>query len=264
MASESGVIVGGLSYPVLYKNSSSTLYIAAIGQASGGMAAFIAGKQSASGGLTISILAPLSGQSSGNRTLVEWGHLPASGNNQLYLYAIPSKWLSLHIESEPYPTVENATTLTMFGQSLPGGTGVFGQPNAYTKTMPLFLNGETTSRTVRNMNMWIGAESQKINSGVDITIANTQLGALSSTPLLIIGSGETPGATPVNHGMNLFLAKLPSEAVTIFLQGQGQTIDSGVPMSVVGSSPSNANVSMSIPQVVGVGVKASTLYTHGW
>jgi hypothetical protein len=241
------------------------MYIAAIGTADpSGISAFIAGKESASGGITMAILAPLSGTDSGNRTLFQWGHLPASGESPVYLYAIPSKWLSLHIESEPYPTVENATTLAMFGAQLPDGTGLFGQNDAYSKTMPLFLNGETTSRTVRNMNMWIGGGYTKINGGVDMSITNTQMGSISSTPLLIIGSGQTPGASPTNNSMNLFLARNPSEAVTLFLQGEGETINSGVPMSTYGSVSFDANVSMSIPQVVGVGVKASTLYTHGW
>lgn len=184
-----------------------------------------------------------------------------------------SKGLPLFVQVDEPTRVVDDLPLFVHGtdsSGVLGGIDLFlacesGVGNVATGVLPLSLLGAPTAEKSSNMNLWVeGGARGEVESSVELTVWNEQSGVEGGLPLFIEGSGVTEGTVPVSAGLPLYLSRLPTAAISLYLHGQGVEVASSVPLYTYGAGVASGGVDLSIPEAVGYETGVMRMFTHGF
>jgi hypothetical protein len=82
--------------------------------------------------------------------------------------------------------------------------------------------------------------------------------------MYVSGDGSTPGALGEQRSMNLYLARVPSNAMSLYIQGPGSPANQQTTLFARGAVIPTGTMPLSMPDVVGPVSLAGKLYTHGF
>jgi hypothetical protein len=130
------------------------------------------------------------------------------------------------------------------------------RPNA---ALVLFLETTTTESIRRGMNLTLSGQNWSASQGLELWLNNLQTGLTQGITLWIRGQEAQETAS-----LGWFLARNPSEAMTLYLQAPGEQQSQAVPLFVGGETGQNYSLELVVAQVTGASAKGSILYTHGF
>lgn len=169
--------------------------------------------------------------------------------------------------TEPY-TDSNSLQLVTHGSSA-DTSGVFKGLDLFiqgtsvvTANLNLFLSNYGPEDLSGSLNLFIPGQNYSINNSVPLFISNS--GTDKALTLFIKGSGITDGAYPFSSSMNLFIERNEANAISLFLQGEGEYISSGITLYSFGAYLASSGIDLVISDVVGISSGTLKLYTHGF
>ena len=130
---------------------------------------------------------------------------------------------------------EKAANLYIYGTTTYGDV----DPQSF---LPLYIQGPGTDDSIdptSAMNLFMEGKFFNDNSNVTLSILNSTSGVNDSTDLFIQGPAGTPGASPSNGSMPLYIERTPAHdgMVNLFMLGHENPISSGVNMFITGTLP---------------------------
>lgn len=114
------------------------------------------------------------------------------------------------------------------------------------------------------MNLFIQGGTYFENNTLPLYLSNNITGVEEGITLFIRGSGTTPGATPYNKFMNLFLNRNEGAAISLFMLGQGTEYGTGVNFFIEGKTEFASGISLVMPDVIGVSSSGVNLTVIGF
>lgn len=114
------------------------------------------------------------------------------------------------------------------------------------------------------MNLFIQGGYNLSNNTLPLYLSNNITGVEETCTLFIRGSGTTPGATPYNRFMNLYLERNEGAAINLFMLGEGTVFSTGVNMFVEGKAECVSGIPLVMPDVLGVSSSGLNLTVIGF
>lgn len=131
-----------------------------------------------------------------------------------------------------------------------------------TSDMDLYLEGPLYDTTIRSLNLYIGGTNYFEAGSMTLVLFNEMIA--NSATLFIKGSGVTPGGLPYNSNLNLFINRMPSDALNLYLRGPGDTITDDMTLVITGAYPVTNSLNLVIPNSTGFPTEELDLYIHGF
>jgi hypothetical protein len=209
---------------------------------------------------------------SGDLSLFLSGSSWASGSLDLYVDcdATASGSLNLAVLVDDPTGASGALPLFMHGST---DSGVFAACDLYVECgddgndasgiLPLFLSGPSSASATGALNLALEGAYPTAGNELPLYLAGPD-GAASGLALFLQGSGELDGGLPFDSYLNLVLWDWPSDSLPLFLQGQGETAESGLPLYLPGHATAASGLDLSLPQVLGESASGLSLYVCGY
>jgi hypothetical protein len=148
-------------------------------------------------------------------------------------------------------------------------TGVMGGIDLYllagsgypSGSLNLFLQGPSRETVSGLLPLWLEGAYNTAAGGIELYLASS--GASNSLTLFVKGSGVTAGAMPADGYLPLYIERLPTASLDLFLQGEGTALASGLTLFAAGNLPATGSLPLYLS---GVGASSSSLtfYTRGF
>src|SRR5687768_13367181 len=125
--------------------------------------------------------------------------------------------------------------LSLFGAGV-GVSGFFGAAPLFVsgegrnQTLPLFLQGAASAPIGSGLNLAVSGHVGGLSAATPLFLLNSQSGVTQALPLVITAPGSTSGGLAIGSGLNLFLRRAPSEAMSLYLRGPGEQLSDGIPL----------------------------------
>ncbi len=209
-----------------------------------------------------------------NHPLYINGYSQQTNNTTLFVNGTTNTGLSRSLNlytTTPSPSAYNgSTTLVVSGGdpgvgSHTGGIDLFlesAQGNTPSGRLNLFIQGPLYDSTIRNMNMYVSGANQFTAGSMSLVLYNEMFA--KSTTLFIKGSGNTAGALPLTGTLNLFINRMPSDAITLYMRGPGEPATQSMTCVVSGAFLFDGSMTLVIPSTIGRPTGTLKLYTHGF
>lgn len=197
------------------------------------------------------------------------GHGTASNSATLYIAGpIPSDaGMNLYLESQNPLPVAGSLDLSINGIA-PGLGGHFASATlhmlggAFTSAMNLYLESVLSDITVRNMNLFLKGSYPVSNQSLNLYLQND--GIRNIVNLFIRGTGTFVGGTPYTNSLNMFLQKMPSEMIPLYLRGPFESSSESLTFFIGGVTINSNSVDLVIANTKGEAPATLKLYTNGF
>lgn len=143
----------------------------------------------------------------------------------------------------------NSITLHMVGGS-------------FTNQLNLYLETVASDINTKPMNLFVKGNYPVSNGTLPLYLQNDTIAKILN--LFIKGTGSSAGGLPYSNSLNLFLQKMPSEMIPLYLRGPFEDTAESITMFIGGATISTNSVDLVIASTKGEEPAILKLYTNGF
>lgn len=175
--------------------------------------------------------------------------------------------MNLFLQSDTQ-SINSSLFLSLFGSN---NSGCFNSITLFAEcdggpsgNLNLFLQGPSSGAQTKSLPLSLTGAGNPLQSAITLFAQNNQSGVFSSITLYASGEGENPGYFPTSGQLNLFIQRIPSSAIPLYLRGEGIQVSGQLTLFTNGSILVGSGLTLAVPKVVGFETEGLKLFTHGW